>query len=181
MKREDIKTILPDISDEALGKIMDLHGADIEKQKSTIATLTTQRDDYKTRLDEADGKLAGYDPEWKAKAEQAQKDADARVTALERDYAATAAISGLKFTSEGAKKAFLADLKAKNLPLQDGKLLGFEDFIKAYKEADAASFAGDAPAPGLVIPGKTRPPQTNAQQVLDAKYKNNPFYTPKGD
>jgi hypothetical protein len=34
------------------------------------------------------------------------------------------AITGLKFTSESAKKAFVADLTAKKLPLQEGKTAG---------------------------------------------------------
>ena len=40
MKREEVKGILPDVTDEQLTKIMDLHGADIERQKQAIATLT---------------------------------------------------------------------------------------------------------------------------------------------
>ena len=71
MKREDLKAF--NLSDEDVQKIMDLHGADIEKQKRSIETLTAERDDFKSRLEEANGKLEGYDPEWKTKAEQAQK------------------------------------------------------------------------------------------------------------
>lgn len=51
MKREEVKGILPDITDEQLTKIMDLHGADIERQKQTITTLTTERDAAKNQLD----------------------------------------------------------------------------------------------------------------------------------
>ena len=49
MKREEVKGILPDITDEQLTKIMDLHGADIERQKQTITTLTTERDAAKNQ------------------------------------------------------------------------------------------------------------------------------------
>lgn len=65
MKREEVKGILPDITDEQLTKIMDLHGADIERQKQTITTLTTERDAARTQLGEANKKLEGYDPDWK--------------------------------------------------------------------------------------------------------------------
>ncbi len=50
------------------------------------------------------------------------------------------AVSGLKFSSESAKKTFVADLTEKKLTLQDGKLLGLEDFTKAYQEADPGAF-----------------------------------------
>ena len=81
MKREEVKSIIPNITDEQLGQIMDLHGADIERQKQTIATLTTERDTARTQLGEANKKLEGYDPEWKTKAEQAENNAKAQVAA----------------------------------------------------------------------------------------------------
>lgn len=83
--------------------------------------------------------------DWKQKAEQAEKDAAAQVAALQSDFAAQSAASGVKFSSESAKKAFLADLKAKKLALQDGKLLGFEDFLADYKKSDPTAFASGYP------------------------------------
>ncbi len=41
---------------------------------------------------------------------------DAKVAELEAGYAAQNAAAGLHFTSASAKKAFMADLSAKNLP-----------------------------------------------------------------
>ena len=61
---------------------------------------------------------------------------------------AASAASALKFTSESAKKAFLADLDAKNLPLQDdGTLLGFDDYVASYKKTDPGAFAPDGGLP----------------------------------
>ena len=102
MKREDLKAF--NLSDEDVQKIMDLHGADIEKQKRSIETLTAERDDFKSRLEEANGKLEGYDPEWKTKAEQAQTEADAKVNKIRRGYLLKEAAGGIKFSSESAKK-----------------------------------------------------------------------------
>ena len=147
MKREEVKGIIPGITDEQLAQIMDLHGADIERQKQTITTLTTARDGLQQRLDEANQKLEGYDPEWKSKAEAAQRAADQKVQGLQREYALKEQTAALKFSSESARKAFLADLSAKELPMQDGKLLGLEDFVKTYKEGDPAAFASDEKPP----------------------------------
>lgn len=88
MKREEVKEIIPGITDGQLQQIMDLHGADIERQKQAIAALTIERDAARTQLDEAGKKLEGYDPDWKAKAEDAQRQADAKIAALESGYAA---------------------------------------------------------------------------------------------
>lgn len=162
MKREDLKEF--NLSDEQVQKIMDLHGADLERQKQTITTLTTERDAARTQLADAEQKAA------------------AQVGALKADYAAENAAAGLKFSSASAKKAFLTDLKAKGLTLQDdGKLLGFDDFVKEYKGADPDAFAPDKPAPTVTVPGQGRAPAKTGQAYVDDKYKHNPFYHPKGE
>lgn len=166
MKREEVKSIIPNITDEQLGQIMDLHGADIERQKQTIATLTTERDTARTQLGEANKKLEGYDPEWKTKAEQAENNAKAQVAELQSDFAAQSAVSGVKFSSESAKKAFLSDLKAKKLPLQDdGTLLGFDDYVASYKKTDPGAFApeGGLPRVSGSATGTPAGPTTNEQ------------------
>lgn len=180
MKREDVKAILPDITDEQLGKIMDLHSDDIGLQKQTIATLTAERDAARTQLGDANKKLEGYDPDWKTKATQAEQNAKAQVAELHQSFAEQAAAAGVKFSSESAKKAFLADLKTKKFPLQEGKLLGFEEYLKSYKESDPGAFAPDKPAPTVTVGGKGQAPAAASQAFLDNKYKNNPFYHPKG-
>ena len=44
----------------------------------------------------------------------------------------------------------MADLKAKGLTLQDdGKLLGFDDFVKSYKETDPGTFAQETGYPAV--------------------------------
>ena len=167
MKREDL-TALGITDDSVLDKIMSLHGTDVEKQKNTITTLTTARDDYKTQLDTVNTKLAGYDPEWKTKATQAETEASNKITAMQYEFAAKDSVSGLKFTSESAKKAFLTDLTAKKLPLQDGKLFGLDDFAKAYKETDPGAFASDEKPP--IFSSKT--PGTTTGALTDKDKAN---------
>lgn len=146
MKRDEVKGIVPNITDEQLNQLMDLHGADVERQKQQITTLTTERDAARTQLGEANTKLEGYDPDWKSKAAAAERKAQEQVASLQSDFAAQSAVSGVKFSSQSAKKAFLSDLKAKNLPLQGGKLLGFDDFLADYKKTDPSAFASGYPS-----------------------------------
>lgn len=142
MKREDVKGIVPDITEEQLQQIMDLHSGDIGSHKQSIATLTAERDAARTQLADANKKLEGYDPDWKQKADQARQQAEQQVADLKARYAETRAAAGLTFSSESASKAFMADLAAKKLPPQeDGTLLGFDDFVKSYKQADPGAFA----------------------------------------
>ena len=76
MKREDVKGIVPSITEEQLQQIMDLHSSDIGSHKQSIDTLKAERDAARTQLADANKKLEGYDPEWKTKATQAQKQAE---------------------------------------------------------------------------------------------------------
>ena len=182
MKREDVKAIIPGITEEQLQQLMDLHSDDIGTHKQSIDTLKAERDAARTQLADANQKLEGYDPDWKQKAADAQKAADDKVKALQADHAAETAAAGLKFSSTSAKKAFLADLKAKGLALQDdGKLLGFDDFVKEYKGTDPDAFAPDKPAPTVTVPGQGRAPDKTGQAYVDDKYKHNPFYRQKGE
>lgn len=52
----------------------------------------------------------------------------------------------LKFSSNSAKKAFLADALAQELSIKDGDLLGFTDYVEKYKETDADAFKVEEPS-----------------------------------
>lgn len=143
---EDVK-----LSKNAIDAIMEENGRDIEAKNNTITALTTERDGLKTQLGDANATIQSYKDmdidgikakagEWKTKYNtdtQALKD---QLAAAEYGFAVKEAVAGLKFSSESAKKAFVADLTAKKLPLQEGKLLGLEDFAKTYKESDPDAF-----------------------------------------
>lgn len=182
MKREEVKQKIPGISEEQLQWIMDANGADINAEKQKAQTLQAERDTARNQLSEANKKLEGYDPEWKQKAADAEKNAAAQISAMKADYAAENAAAGLKFSSTSARKAVIADLKAKGLALQDdGKLMGFDEFLTQYKGSDPDAFAPDKPAPTITVPGQGRGPEKTGQAYTDEKYKNNPFYHPKGE
>ena len=84
MKREDVSKIIPGITSDQLDSIMNLHGADITAKVNEITTLKAEKTTLTEQLSTANSKLEGYDPEWKAKAEQAKTDAAAQVAALEK-------------------------------------------------------------------------------------------------
>ena len=164
MKTEDLKAL--GLSDEQVQRVFAMNGEEMNGLKASVATLTAERDTARTSLADANKKLEGYDPEWKAKAAQAQQQADKQVAELKAGYAADSAASGLKFTSDSAKKAFLADLNAKKLPLQDdGTLLGFDDYVASYKKTDPGAFAPDGGLPRVSgsATGTPAGPTTNEQ------------------
>lgn len=171
MKREDVKTKISGITDEQLDWLMAENGSDINRERAKVTTITAERDGLQTQLTAANGKLEGYDPEWKAKAEQAKTNADAQVAAVKSGYAADQAVSGLKFSSESAKRAFVADLKAKNLPLQEDKLLGFDDFVSGYRKTDPNAFMPDNLPPKFAAAAPGVPAQPTGKDAANAAFR----------
>lgn len=142
MKTEELNAL--GLNAEQVQKVFAMNGTELNDLKQQISTLKAERDAARTQLGEANKKLEGYDPDWKQKAEQARQQADRQVMDLRSRYAESNAAAVLKFSSASARKAFLADLAQKKLPLQeDGSLLGFEDYVKSYKQTDPDAFAAE--------------------------------------
>lgn len=76
-------------------------------------------------------------------ATQAEQSAAQRLEHMEFDNALAQQAAGLKFSSESARKAFLADAKAQNFAMKDGEILGFDDYVKTFKAADPSAILPD--------------------------------------
>ena len=66
MKREELKNI--GLSDEQIDKVMALNGQDIENFKSKAESLETERDSFKTQVEEANktiGDLKKINNKWR--------------------------------------------------------------------------------------------------------------------
>ncbi len=62
------------------------------------------------------------------------------LSAARYDVALEQATAPLHFSSRAAKSAFLSAARAKNLPLEEGKLQGFADFRQKFEENDPGAF-----------------------------------------
>ena len=75
MKREEIKAIFTDATDEQLDKIMSINGADVEKYKSKVTALETEAKEKKEAFDKLTTEFnalkqsGASDAEYKAKYE----------------------------------------------------------------------------------------------------------------
>lgn len=158
MKRDFLKDLdlgegarLPDSAIEA---IMAEYGKEKGGFESQIAELTTERDGLKTQLDDANKTIKSYKDmdidgikqsaaDWETKYNTDTQTLKEQLEAEKYGFAVKESVGVLKFSSESAKKAFVADLMTKKLPLQDGKLLGLEDFTKSYMESDPEAFLSE--------------------------------------
>lgn len=176
MKRDELAAM--GIAEDAIDKIMNLNGADVEKAKAQAAALKEENNALKNQLSERDKdidalkasagdaestkkRLDELESKYKADTETLQKQIS------ERDYSdaikAAIAEKNIKFSSKAAEKAFISDLKAAGLKLDNGVLMGFDDFHKSQAETDPHAFAAEQ-APRIVAgtPG-TAPVRTESK------------------
>ena len=72
-----------------------------------------------------------------------------KISKREYEYAVKELTRDIKFSSESAKKTFMNDLVSKALKLEEGKLLGFDDYLNSYKEADPNAFVVEKQGEGV--------------------------------
>lgn len=154
MKREFLEGL--GLEKETVDKIMAENGSDLEREKAKTTAAKADLADAREKLGAAQVELDGLKQssgdaaavqkkldELQAKYDTDTKALQDRLAGRDYDEAVTRAIAGkgLKFSSKSAERAFTAALKEQKLELKDGELTGFDDFIKAQKEADPAAFA----------------------------------------
>lgn len=113
----------------------------------------TDRDAWKQRAETAEETLKGFEgkdldtitkerDEWKKKAEDAEKEYAEKEAEREKQELIKEAFSDIKFTSESAKKAIMAQI-AEGVTVKNGKLIGFNDLLDEAKKADTSAFVDE--------------------------------------
>jgi hypothetical protein len=167
MKREELKAL--GITDEAqIEAVMKLHGVDIESHKTAINTLTSERDTFKSQLDEAGKQIADFTKmdiesvkkaatEWETKAKQVEADSTAKIQALNFDHALEKELQGYKVKDPAD---VIPHLKRDMLKLEDGKIIGLKEQVEALKTAKDYLFQSetqDTKLPRIVAGGNGQP------------------------
>ena len=153
MKTEELKA--QGLTEEQISFVMAENGKDLKKLQKENDNLSADRDTWKEKAEAAETTLKGFEgvdletmqreiSDWKQKATEAEKNAQAQL--YERDFsdALKTEFEGIKFSSEAAKRAIMAEVKEAGLKLKDGKILGLNDLIGQMKEKDASAFVDDA-------------------------------------
>lgn len=112
----DIKQRDADIQD-LQGKLKEA-GTDTTKLTDLENQLVTLRETYK----------------------QAKDDYESQLSKQAYEFAIKEKVAELKFSSNSAKKAFIADALKEEMKMKDGQLQGFDDFLESYKKTDADAF-----------------------------------------
>lgn len=113
----------------------------------------SDRDAWKQRAETAEETLKGFDgkdfdtiakerDDWKKKAEDMEKDYANKEAEREKQELLKEAFSEVKFTSESAKKAIMAQI-SDGVTVKNGKLIGFNDLLNEARESDASAFVDE--------------------------------------
>lgn len=157
MTREDIKKAFPEATDDQIKGLLDIHTADIgkalKKQEKQINDLTGERDGLQAQLTKANETVAsfeGIDPaklkdeveKYKKAAEDAKKDADARLLSRDQKDWLKGKMDEYDVKSPYARAQLVAEIMdAENgLKWRDGAFFGFDDYMKSAKEKDASLY-----------------------------------------
>ena len=138
--------------------------AEVEGIKNKLTKAEGERDTYKSKYDtdikQRDNDLKDLQKKLKDaggdndKLEKLQSDFDNLQTTYDTakaeyekqlakqayEFAIKEKVADIKFSSNSAKKAFIADAIKEDMKLKDGELQGFDSFVETYKKNDAEAF-----------------------------------------
>ena len=108
--------------------------AELQKKLEEAGQDASKLDELNTQMSDLQTK---YESDIKGYQEKMQKQ---QYEFAVREFAATK-----QFTSNAAKRDFIQSMIKRNLEMEDGKILGREDFVNKYAEENADAFKVDEP------------------------------------
>ena len=146
------------------------YNTDLERRDSDIKDLEKKLKDAgtdATKLETLQNDLTTL----QANYDTAKSEYEKQLAKQAYEFAVKEKVAELKFSSNSAKKAFIADAMNEEMKMKDGELQGFDTFLETYKKNDAGAFASDdtlkpkdvdVPKPHFV--GKSNPIQSTEPQ-----------------
>lgn len=177
MKREEVSKIFDGATEEQINAILDINSKDIGNAKAKTDTLTAQINTLNDQIKQRDADLTAMRDKLNAaqadagkltEAQTALSDLQAKYAADQKawdeqkkaqayEFAVKSKAGEMKFSSNAAKNDFVRSAIEKNMQLDGDRILGFDDFAKAYREADPSAFVLDEPQkpqPTITLPTK---------------------------
>lgn len=165
---------------ETLNNTIKTRDTDLEELKTKLAEAGTDAEKLTTLTNDFTNLQGKYDADVKAYKEQLKKQAYEFAV---KEYANT-----LNFTSAAAKRDFTQSLIRENYKMDNGKIMGAEDFRVKYESENADAFKAvepapePAPAPAPQEPpkptftaptqGTPNPPHVSLSQLMQQKNEN---------
>lgn len=125
----------------------------ISEFEKKVSKLENENESLKERAETAEETLKGFEgkdfdtitkerDEWKKKAEDAEKDYNAKIAEREKADLLKDAFANIKFSSEAAKKSIMSQI-SESVQVKNGRLIGFNDLLDEAKKNDATAFVDE--------------------------------------
>lgn len=159
---------------------------EISTLNDTITTRNSDLESLKTQLQNA-GSDAGKLEELNSNltALQAKYDADTKalqtkLSAQAYEFAVRDFAGKQKFSSAAARRDFERSMISKNLPMEDGSIMGAEDYMKSYAKQNADAFVAKEPTTPKPAPqfvdtangGKDKGSKMSLSEMMKMKNEN---------
>lgn len=123
---------------EALKSQLKTRDADIKSLKDKI----TEGAEKDTKMAELSSQLEKLQSDY----DIAKKDYESKINKQSYEFAVKEFANSQKFTSNAAKKQFVSEMTAENLKMKNGNIIGADDYLKVYREANEDSFIVEQPS-----------------------------------
>ena len=152
-----------------LNSTIDLRNTDLDSLKAQLASAgadTTKLAELTESFNQLQSKYASDVEKYQKQLKKQEYEANVREFA-----------NNAKFSSQAAKRDFISAMLAKNLTIENGKIIGASDFLSAYTAENADAFVKEAPAqpaqpvPQFVAPAKGETAGTGAKHSLSELMK----------
>lgn len=128
---------------ESLNETLKTREDDLQSLQEQLENAGTDADQIAELLDQLSDLRNTYDMDTKAYKKQLESQA--------YEFAVKEFANSKNFSSKAAKRDFVNSLIAKGLKMQDGNILGAEDFVTAYSADNADAFIVEPPTPSTPI------------------------------
>lgn len=172
MKRDEIKAIFPDATDDQITTLLNKHGAELEGWKTQYNTANDALTELQNKgnIDDVRAELETYKKKVTEYEQNAQK--AAAEAALAQRFAS--AHGGKKFVNSYTEQGLLGAFKAEiEKPENQGK--ADADIYSAITKDRTDLYVNERQNPDVPGGGSAEPPK-NAEAYIADKYKDNPFY-----
>ena len=126
-------------------------GTEIDTLNETIKTRDADLSDLQTKLQNAGNdatkleELSNSLTELQGKYDKDTTELQNRLSAQSYEFAVRDFAGRQKFSSNAAKRDFIESLVKKGLPMENGSIMGADDYLKAYAKDNGDAFLKDTP------------------------------------
>lgn len=172
MKRDEIKAIFPDATDDQITRTLNLYGTSVGDLRTQLGTATADLEALRGKGD-IDAIIKDRDT-WKEKAEVYEADVRTKAAEAELSKRFAGAHGGKKFVNSYTEQGLLGEFKAEIAkPENQGK--ADADIYSALTKDRTDLYLNERQNPGIPGAGVVTPPKDATSYIAD-KYKDNPFF-----